>query len=169
MAQLGTTYEKYRAYADSEYDALAIPSNCTETLKLIFTPVNDVAWSSRWYLEFTDDKYIRAVERFQRWPGLTGIAKRMTVAYHYGDIVRRNPDDNLPGYLSAGTDQVDIRIDNSCAPIHLHYQSQNPHIPQSSVIGLDLESVDMFIFVKGILRHRETKKPLNSIFKFKIR
>jgi hypothetical protein len=169
MAQLGTTYGKHRAYADSEYDALAIPSDCTETLKLIFTPVNDVAWSSRWYLEFTDGKYIRAVERFQRWPGLTGIAKRMTVAYHYGDIVRRNPDDNLPGYLSAGTDQVDIRIDNICMPIHLHYQSQNPHIPQSSVIGLDLESVDMFIFVKGIFKHRATKKLLESIFKFKIR
>ncbi len=167
MAQRGTTYGKYRPYADSEYDSLVIPPDCTETLKLIFTPVNDEAWSSRWYLEFTDGKYIRAAERFQRWPGLTGIAKRMTVAYHYGDIVRRNPDDNLPAYL--GADQVDIRIDNGCAPIHLHFQSQNPHIPQSSVVGLDLESVDMFIFVKGIFKQRETKKPLDSIFKFKIR
>jgi hypothetical protein len=169
MAQRGTTYGDYRAYADSQYDALVIPPDCKETLKLTFTPVNDVAWSSRWYLEFTDGKYIRAAERFQRWPGLTGIAKRMTVGYHYGDIVRRNPDDNLPAYLSTGTDPVDIRIDNSCAAIHLHYQSQNPHIFESSVLGLDLESVDMFVFVKAIFKHRETKKPLDSIFKFKIR
>jgi hypothetical protein len=167
MAQRGTTYGQYRPYSDQQYDALVIPADCTETLKLIFTPVSDVVWSSRWYLEFKDGKYIRAVERFQRWPGLSGIAKRMTVAYHYGDIVRRNPEDNLPGYL--GEDQVDIRIDNSCAPIHLHFGSQDPHIPQSDIDGLDLESVDMFIFVKNIFKHRASKQTLNSVFKFKIR
>jgi hypothetical protein len=167
MAQRGTNYAAYRAYADAEYDALVIPSDCTETLKLIFTPGSDVVWSSRWYLEFSDGKYVRAVERYQRWPGLTGIAKRMTIAYHYGDIVRRNPDDNLPAHL--GSDPVDIRIDNSCAPIHLHFNSQDPHIPQSGVAGLDLESVDMFIFARGIFRHRQTKNPLDSVFKFKIR
>jgi hypothetical protein len=167
MAQVGTTYGVYRPAADKQYDTIVIPANCTEPLKLTFTPASDVAWSSRWYLEFSDGKYIRAVERFQKWPGLDGIAKKMAFAYHYGDVTRRNPDDNLPDYLP--DDQVDIRIDNSGLPTHLHFNKQNPHIPQSQVDGLDLESVDMFVFVKNIFKHRETKKALDSVFKFKIR
>lgn len=159
MTQRGTTYGEYRAYADKKYDSLIIPADCTETLKLTFTPADELAWFSRWYLEFNDQKYIRAVERFQRWPGLSGIAKRMAVAYHYGDIVRRNPEDNLPAYLDTGTDPVNIRIDNSGAPIHLHFLAQNPHHPQSVIEGWDLEAVDMFEFVNGIFKHRATKNP----------
>jgi len=167
MAQRGTNYSQYRAYANKEHGSLVLPVGCTESLPLTFSYTNDLTWHSRWYLEFTDNKYIRAVERFQKWPGLTGIAKKMAVAYHYGEIARRNPDDNLPAHL--GIDPVAIRIDNSCAPIHLHLGAQNPHIAQANVDGLDLEGVDMFSFVKAVLKHRETNRTFESILGFKIR
>jgi hypothetical protein len=63
---------------------------------------------------------------------------------------------------------VDIRIDDSCSPIHLHYNSQNPHHSNASVKGLDLDDMDMFPFVNGIFRLRSNKKPLNTIFGLKI-
>jgi len=166
MPLQGTNYQEFRALVDKNYDALVKPTDCTESLPLTFTPMSPVAWHLRWYLEFTDGKYVRIAERYQNWPGLIGIAKRVNVAYHYGSVVRRS-DDGLPGHL--GSDQVDIRIDDSCAPIHLHFMAQNPHYANSSIEGLDLPDMDIFAFVNGIFKHRETKKSLDKIFKFKIR
>jgi hypothetical protein len=116
-------------------------------------------------MRFSDNKYIRIAERYEKWGGLVGLSRKNSYAYHYGDIVKSG-DAGLPAYGPG--DPVDIRIDNSCSPIHLHYLAPNPHYPNSAVRGLDLEDMDMFAFVKGIFRHRSSKKPINEIFKFQV-
>lgn len=165
MVRRPTDYATFRAFVDEKYKALVFPSDCSETLPLDIKQATQVSWHLRWYLEFTDNKYIRVAERYEKWPNMLGLSKRINVAYHYGDIARRTSD-GLPGHL--GKDPVDIRIDDSCSPIHLHYNSQNPHHPDASVKGLDLEDLDMFTFVNGIFKHRAKKKPLHVVFGFKI-
>ncbi|MGH9740877.1 MAG: hypothetical protein ACRD51_00850 [Candidatus Acidiferrum sp.] len=165
MAQRPTDYAQFRAFVDPQYNALVLPADCKEILALDIKVATSVSWHLSWLLEFTDNKYIRVAERYEKFAKLIGVSRRIYVAYHYGEIVNRNMD-GLPGYLSA--DPVDIRIDSSCSPIHLHYNAPNPHYPNDSVQGLDLDDMDMFTFVNGIFKHRSTKKPLDKIFKFKI-
>jgi len=166
MGRAPTDYSQFRAVVDAQYKALNLPPDCKEILPLEITVATSVSWHVRWYLEFNDNKYIRVAERYQKFAQLIGLSRRIYLALHYSEIVKRG-DDGLPGYIAS--DPVDIRIDDSCGPIHLHYNAPNPHHPNDSVDGLDLDSMDMFTFVKGIFRHRSTKKPLDAIFKFKIR
>jgi hypothetical protein len=105
-------------------------------------------------------------ERYEKFSKMIGLSRRVYVAYHYGEIITRGPD-SLPGYLAA--DPVDIRIDDSCSPIHLHYNSPTPHHSNESVENLDLDDLDMFTFVNGIFKHRIKKKPLHVVFGFRIR
>jgi hypothetical protein len=166
MGRLPTDYSQFRAFVDAEYSALVLPSDCKEVVPLDIKVATSVSWHVSWVLEFTDDKYIRVAERYEKFAQMIGLCRRVYVAHHYGDIVKRTSDGS-PAYL--GSDPVDIRIDDSCSAIHLHYKSQNPHYPNSAVEGLDLDDMDMFTFVKGIFKHRSTKKSLDAIFKFKIR
>jgi hypothetical protein len=169
MARRPTDYATFRTLVDKEYAALnqALPEGCVESLPLDITRSTQDSWHLRWYLEFSDDnKYIRVAERYEKFSRMISVSRRVYVAYHYGQIMTRG-DDGLPGYLPA--DPVDIRIDDSCSPIHLHYNSPLPHHPNESIHGLDLDDLDMFSFVRGILKHRSGKKALDAIFKFKIR
>lgn len=168
MARRPTDYVAFRTFVDKEYGVLnqSLPPDCKESHPLdIIRPTAD-AWHLRWYLEFSDNKYIRVAERYEKFSKMIGLSRRVYVAYHYGEIVTRGPD-GLPGYLAA--DPVDIRIDDSCGPIHLHYNSPNPHHSNESVENLDLDDMDMFTFVNGIFKHRAKKKPLHTIFGFRIR
>ncbi len=166
MARRPTDYSTFRTFVDEQYQALTLPPDCKETLPLDIKVATSVSWHLRWFLEFTDNKYIRIAERYEKFAQMIGLSRRIYVARHYGQIVSRS-DDGLPGYLPA--DPVDIRIDDTCGPIHLHYNAPNPHHPQASIEGLDLDDLDMFTFVNGIFKHRSTNKPLDRIFKFKIR
>jgi len=166
MARRPISYTEFRAFVDQQYATLVRPPDCQEAHPLdVVRPTLD-GWHLRWYFEFTDNKYIRVAERYEKFAKLTGVSRRVNVAYHYGDIVRRG-DDGLPGHLPA--DPVVMRIDDSCSPIHLHFNAPNPHHPNESIKGLDLDDMDIFQFVNGIFKHRATKKGLDEIFKFKIR
>ena len=166
MVRLPTEYPKFRDFVDAQYKALVLPDDCKETLPLDIKVATMESWHLRWFLEFTDNKYIRVAERYEKFAKMLGTCRRVYVAYHYGDIVNRDSD-GLPGYL--GSDPVDIRIDDSCGPIHLHYKAQNPHYPKEKVEGLQLDDMDMFQFVNGIFKHRSTKKAFDALFKFKMR
>ncbi len=166
MGRHPTDYSKFRALVDARYKAVTLPADCKEILPLEINVATSVSWHLRWYLEFSDNKYIRVAERYEKFAQMIGLSRRVNVALHYGEIVNR-AGDGLPGYLAS--DPVDIRIDDSCGAIHLHYLAQNPHHPNASVEGLDLDDMDMFTFVNGIFKHRLTKKPLDAIFRFKIR
>ena len=62
---------------------------------------------------------------------------------------------------------MDFRIDNSALKIHLHLGGPQ-HIYQANVEKLNLDSVDMFSFVRGIFKHRSTGKDFNKVFGFRI-
>lgn len=166
MVRLPTEYSKFRGFVDAQYKTLVLPQDCKEILPLDIKVATSESWHLRWFLEFADNKYIRVAERYEKFAKMIGMCRRVYVAYHYGKIVNRDSN-GLPGYLAS--DPVDIRIDDSCGPIHLHYNAQNPHHPKDAVVGLDLDDMDMFMFVNGIFKHRAKKKPLDAVFKFKIR
>jgi hypothetical protein len=158
-------YSKFRAWADKNYDNLKIPEDCVQLRPLVITPVSPRVWSLEWWLQFGSDKYVRVAERYGRFPGLADLCRRDYFAYHYGQMVNVT-DEGLAGFKSS--DPVDIRIDNGCAPAHLHFGSPQPHHSQSAVKGLVLNELDMFTFVKGIFHHRKTQKPLDEVFGFRI-
>jgi|SRR5712664_19529 len=165
MARRPTDYAAFRAIVDQNYSALTLPSDCKESHPLDIVRVTPDSWHLRWYLEFSDNKYVRIAERYEKFSKMMSLSRRINVAYHYGEITRRGPD-SLPGHLAS--DPVDMRIDDSCGAIHLHYNSQNPHHPNDAVKGLDLDDLDMFGFVNGIFKHRANQKPLHVVFGFKV-
>jgi hypothetical protein len=166
MGRRPTDYTTFRTFVDKQYSALTLPADCKETHPLDIIRTTMDSWHLRWYLEFVDNKYIRIAERYENFAKLVGASRRVYVAFHYGEIVNRGSD-GLPGHKPANP--VDIRIDDSCSPIHLHYKAPNPHHPNDSVEGIDLDDMDMFTFVDGIFKHRSKKKSLDAIFGFKIR
>ena len=87
------------------------------------------------------------------------------MAYHYG-VISKVDANGIPQYIQ--TNPVDIRIDNSCQRVHLHFGTPDPHIFQENVEGLDLGKLDMFTFVRGIFKHRKTGMALDKVFGFKI-
>src|ERR1700730_3116480 len=112
MTRRPTDYVAFRTFVDKEYQLLkpSFPPDCMESHPLDIIQVTQNAWHLRWYLEFSDRKYVRVAERYEKFSKMIGTSRRIYVAYHYGDIVSRGPD-GLPGYLPA--DPVDIRIDDS--------------------------------------------------------
>jgi hypothetical protein len=123
-------------------------------------------WTLTWVIFFEDKKYyLRVWERWDKQKGLL-LSKRNSLAYHYGPTPRLDKK-GMPEYLA--TDPVEIRVDNSCQPIHLHYRAQQPHYPQDRVTGLELESLDPFIFTEAVLKHRADGTSLDRVLGFKLK
>jgi len=159
-----TDYAKFTAWHELNYKSLTLPTDWSElACKTIRASVQ--VWQFQWYLKCGTDKYVRVWERYERWPGLLGMSRKASFVYHYGTLVRMGPD-GIPTYVS--NNPVDIRVDNVGRPVHLHFGSPNPHHDQSVIKGLQLDDMDMFEFLKGIIRHRSTKKSLDKIFGFTI-
>lgn len=123
------------------------------------------AWTFEWVLEFSATRYIRVWEQYGRVPGLQE-SRRVRFAFHYGPITGRDGSGNI---VHAFGDPVDIRVDDFNSPAHLHFQGPKPHYYQESVLGLELSNLDMIAFIKAVLRHRKSGKPLDKILKFRIR
>lgn len=158
-------YLKFKAWFESERSTIQLPSDCTE-LQPRTKLSGWFVWTFTWYLMFTPDRYLRMSEHYDRWPELINTSRRTSFAYHYGPVVRVGAD-GVPERDSA--DPVDIRIDNARGPAHLHFGSPNPHYQQSEVEGLQLGRVDMFTFLKAILRHRSANCTIEKALGFRIR
>ena len=132
-------------------------------------PSADVAsmygWSFEWILTFADQKYLRIWEHHGKRSGLQDAARK-AFAYHYGPITGQYPDGKL---LWTRTDPVEIRIDTSPQPAHMHFGAPEPHIQQESVLDLELESITTFVFLKAILRHRHSGISIDQALRFRIK
>jgi hypothetical protein len=159
-----TDYSKFKAWQESNQQAFNFPADWKE-LSCVTKQSSLLVWQFEWYLACGADKYVRIWERYERWPTLIGVSRRASFVYHYGLLVRIGKD-GIPTYVAKNP--VDIRIDNIGRPIHLHFLAPEPHHDQSVVKGLKLEDPDMFDFLKGIVRHRTTAKPLDKVFGFTI-
>lgn len=157
-------YLDYKRWFDIESSRLKIPEDCCADKFATFDVTSSTFWTVRGYLTFTDSKYIRIWEHYRKKAGMQD-SYRARFVFHYGMCLKFDQD-KTPLYESS--DPVDIRIDDVHGPVHIHYAGPNPHYPQDQVKGLDLDSVDMFTFITGILKHRKTAKPLSDLLGFEL-
>lgn len=157
-----TDYTGYKKWREDNANNLKLPADWQELSTETFLS-SAMVWSFQWFLQCGADKYVRIWERYDRWPKLIHMSRRIGFAFHYGPIINRNKDG-----IPTQNDQVDIRIDDVGRPVHMHFGAQDPHHDQSVVKGLKLDDMDMFQFLNGIIRHRDKNKPLDQVFGFKI-
>jgi hypothetical protein len=50
----------------------------------------------------------------------------------------------------------------------MHYQAPARHYAQENIKGLTLESLGMLAFVRAVLQHRKSAKPLSEVLGFQI-
>lgn len=156
-------YLEFRRQFDAEHHTLVIPADCQEIAGPDFMIATQYSWHLKWYLKFADNKFVRIWEHHNKIAGLQD-ARRLKLAYHYGPIHGLDKD-GIPLYGSEKP--VDFRLDNSALKIHLHLGGPE-HIYQENVEKLDLTSLDMFTFVRGIFKHRSTGRDFDKVFGFKI-
>ncbi len=157
-------YFEFKRWCEEERAALKLPKDCTEQPPL-FARVHFWSWDFEWSLIFSDNNYIRITERY-REGSAPHESNRIAFTFHYGPLASRRPD-GTPKWEPH--DPVVIRIDNAHGPVHVHFGAQEPRLSQSQVDGLNLVNLEMFQFVKAVLKHRKTGKPLDKIMKFRIR
>jgi hypothetical protein len=155
----------YQKDFDRRRARIILPPN-SEEIGPTIENVGFYSWILNWVI-FLDGKkhYLRVWERWERRAGLS-ISRRISLSYHYGPTPRLNKS-GMPDYIA--TDPVEIRVDNSCQPIHLHYKTQQPHYSQDRITGLELESLDPFRFTEAILKHRADGTSLDRVLGFKLK
>lgn len=159
-------YFAYKRWFETGHDAIPLPADCTEPEDPTFTYSNQYTWGLEWHLVFRNpDSYVRIGENFAKRSRLS-VSRRIHFAYHYGPLVNVG-DDGMP--TRAPADPVFIRIDNVSRPPHLHPENDpTAHIPQEKIGTLILDEVDLFDFVKAALRHRQSGRPIEREFGYRI-
>ncbi|HWZ44673.1 MAG TPA: hypothetical protein VNW97_14450 [Candidatus Saccharimonadales bacterium] len=155
------TYEAFKDWFFVKKAALAIPGDCSPQEPVFFrTPRN---WTLNWVLLFDDSAYIRIHEHYSAPHARAG--RRIQFAMHYGPIVKRGETGAIE--YDRG-DPVIIRIDTFPEPVHLHLRSDQPHLSQETIEGLDLVSIGVFDFVARIFDHRQSARSIEDLFGFRI-
>lgn len=158
-------YLHFKRRFDQFYAKLKLPPGCAEQKPPTASNVHLFSWTFDWVLVFNDDnKYLRVRESHEKVAGLS-LSRRMGFVLHYGPIAQRDADGNI---IRQSSDPVDIRIDKSHGHPHMHYQAPDPHHAQENVKGLNLESLDMSRFVRAVLEHSKSGKPMSEILGFRI-
>lgn len=123
-----------------------------------------LTWQVTFFISFEDGSCIAIWELWEKLKGLYA-SRRTQWSYHYG-AAKRDASGKL---VQAEADApVEIRIDTCGGTEHLHFQAREPHYPQPKIKRLDLQSLDCWQFIKKVLKHRETRKPLDETFGFEI-
>ena len=133
-------YLSFKRRFDQSYVKLRIPPDCVEHTPPTVSNQHLYSWMFDWVLVFSEDKkYLRVRESHEKVAGLQ-LNRRMGFVFHYGLIVQQDSRNNI---IRQSNDPVDIRIDNSRGPAHMHYRAPTPHHAQENIKGLTLESLDM--------------------------
>lgn len=154
-------YLEFEKQFEERRRKIKLPPDCTEGEPTLSAP-GAFSWEVEWQIDFPDAKYLRLWEHHAKVKDLHD-ARREQFSYHYGPIVL-----NAAGVPDRDSDDpVHIRIDTSGGTVHLHYDNAD-HIAQDKIVGLDLQMLDMFSFLKAILKHRRTKKPIDKVLSFRV-
>jgi hypothetical protein len=160
-------YFTYRKWFDGQYNVLTFPNECSEPEGPTFAYSNQYTWSMEWFLTFNaaPESYVRVWEHFAKRSGLS-LSRCISFAYHFGPILRKDKK-GIPERESS--DPVFVRIDNHGGPAHLHPEGHpDRHVMQSAVDGLVLQDIDLFAFVKAVLRQRQTRRSIADELGYRI-
>jgi len=157
----------------AEHSSLALGPDVVEIgplhspTKLPGTP----PWNMDWVVRFPDGKQAYLYERWfpARGPSRGGamMGQRLAFSFHYGTSgtqVRRN---GFPARDKANHPAI-IRIDLDKNGPHIHFHGELPHIEQDKVIGMVIEDVDPFDFVRAVIEHRSKNTDFDEIMGFKV-
>lgn len=129
-------------------------------------------WNMDWAIRFPDGKQAYLYERWfpARSPsrGATLMGQRRAFSFHYGTTVPKMRRNGFPARDKTNHPAI-IRIDLSdqYGP-HLHFHSELPHISQSKVNGMTIESISPFDFVRAVIEHRKSGTDFDAIMKFTV-
>jgi len=159
-------YFVYKRWFQAGHGALTLPANCAEPEPPTLSYSDQYTWSVEWYLILASpDAYIRIFENFAKRSRML-LSRRIHFAYHYGPLIRKD-DDGRPDRQAS--DPVVVRIDNVGSAAHLHPENDpTAHIPQGRIQGLNLESLDLFDFVKAAFRHRTNGTAIERTLGYRI-
>lgn len=109
--------------------------------------------------------YIRVYEHYRELAKAFGGGGRLQYfSYHYGPCSEDQDSGGFPERL----DECVLRIDVDWkSNRHAHYDGED-HIPENRLIGLDFDAITPFHFIRAVLEHRKTKRPLPEILGFKV-
>jgi hypothetical protein len=157
---------EYQRWFERALSKLKLPSDCQQREPEWEAIQPPYSWQVRAFFDFSDGKHIRLWESHDKFAGLY-MSRRVQWSYHYGDTM--SLDENGDATQGAPDDPLDLRIDTAGGQVHMHYQKRQPHYRQADIEGLDLAKVDGLLFVRAVLRHRQTGKPLSDTLGFKIK
>jgi hypothetical protein len=86
MKAFPTDRAKFNAWRELNANNLNLPADWKE-LSCRSIIASAVVWQFQWYLQCGEDKYIRIWERYDRWPGMLGMSRRVGFVYHYGQLM----------------------------------------------------------------------------------
>lgn len=123
-------------------------------------------WVMQFGIIYSDGMYIRIYEHYRSLSKAAGGGGRLQhLSYHYGPASAERDEDGFP----VKADECVLRIDN--APNwgkHAHYGGED-HIPEQRLVGLDFDAITPFDFIKAVMMHRKTKRPLHEILGFEVK
>ncbi len=122
-------------------------------------------WTMQFGIIYPDDMYIRIYEHYRSLSkGEGGGGRLQYLSYHYGPSSSDRDEDGFP----VKVDEFVLRIDiDERSKRHAHYGGED-HIPDQRLIGLDFDSITPFDFIKAVMAHRKTTKPLHEILGFEV-
>jgi hypothetical protein len=155
-------YLTFRKSFEKALAKLRLPDDCKQREP----SWEQVSWHFWQVLVFFDfpDKHIRIWESYDKIAKLD-MSRRTQWSYHYGDTATL--DENGDATRGAPDDPLDLRIDTTRG-IHMHYLTREPHYKQEAIKGIDLATVGALDFVRAVLTHRRTGKPLSEVLGFRI-
>jgi hypothetical protein len=162
-------YTDYKAAFDKTRAALIVPADCTiqsPNYRVSGDLVDPKSWDFSWWLTFVDNTYIVCHEIILC---RNGKPLRHYFSFHYGPIVDRDANGKID---RSHSNALVLRIcKNGREPLHLHFKKPHPapHYEQGKVVGLVLENVDMFQFVKAVFRSRAEGIDLDKAMGFTLK
>lgn len=159
-------YFAYKRWFEAGQASLSLPAECVSP-DPVLKYSNQYTWTLEWFLTFPDTHtHVRVWETFAKIQALQA-SRRISFAYHYGPTIRIDAAGMPDGEPS---DPVFVRIDDIGGTVHLHPEGRPAdHVPQDKISGLVLDQVDLFEFVKAVLRHRGSGKSIEKELRYRVK
>jgi hypothetical protein len=158
-------YFDFRRSFEQGLSKLKLPPDCSQQEPNWEVVAPPLGWQVEVIFDFEDHKHIRIWESYDKYAGLM-MSRKIQWSYNYG--VAQVVDEKGRAMRGSPEDPLELRID-TCSGLHMHYQAREPHYAQDKIIGINLQDVEAFSFVRAILKHRKTGKPLTKVLGFRIR